>query len=64
MRDDRVARSPYPLFYSTLKTVFHTVLFITGLPLKEFLWFRSLKSHGREVDEKLFTSDNDLVYSP
>lgn len=37
MRDDRVARSPYPLFYSTLKTMFHTVIFITGLPLKEFL---------------------------
>lgn len=52
MRDDKVARSPYPLFYSTLKTMFHTVIFITGLPLKEFLSFRSLNSHRREVDEK------------
>lgn len=51
------------LLHSTLKNMFYAVLFITGLALKEFQWCKSLKSHGREADERLFDSDNDLVYS-
>lgn len=42
------------LLHSTLKNMFYAVLFITGLALKEFQWCKSLKSHGREADERFF----------